>query len=558
MWGKNANFLGREAFGAAEMKPRAIRAPGTHYEYNDVRMNRFALSLLRVFNKPIPDVFRDEVMNPIGASTTWKWVPYTNAYVDIDGRRMASVSGGTRWGGGMWINTYDMARFGLLWLRNGKWGDRQIVSPAYVRMATTPSAHGPDYGFLWWLNTKQAQWPGSPADAFSARGSGGNIIFISPGHDLVVVGFSMGGQQAFHWGALYPAMVDAIAAICGTARTSPHNFVFLDGVRAALEADAAFAGGWYDAPPERGIRAFGRVYAGWVYSQDFYREREHVRLGLHTVEEVMQALEARYLQRDANDLLAMLWTWQHADVAAHPAFDGDLDAALAAITCRALVMPGDTDLYFRVRDSEIEVARMPRAELRVIPSIWGHAAGRGVNPPDNAFIDAGLRDVLARSSDSGGSYADAGRCARRNERIWRTARGIRSLGSFHGNMLTSAFGASIAASMATAYGCAGTSSGRISTGVWQRAHEIARHGEDEVGVGAVHLGQEPVDHLHRDVGPALDQLRTPALHVVVVEEIAHLRTGPAGLRQHRRDDAIGRPLQEVPDERDRRCRSPSP
>ena len=90
-------------------------------------MNRFALSLLRIFKKPIPDVFRDEVMNPIGASTTWKWVPYTNAYVDIDGKRMASVAGGTRWGGGMWINTYDMARFGLLWLRNGKWGDRQIV-----------------------------------------------------------------------------------------------------------------------------------------------------------------------------------------------------------------------------------------------------------------------------------------------------------------------------------------------------------------------------------------------------------------------------------------------
>ena len=92
-------------------------------------MNRFALSLLRVFKKPIPDVFRDEVMNPIGASTTWKWVPYTNAYVDIDGKRMASIAGGTRWGGGMWINSYDMARFGLLWLRNGKWGDRQIVPP---------------------------------------------------------------------------------------------------------------------------------------------------------------------------------------------------------------------------------------------------------------------------------------------------------------------------------------------------------------------------------------------------------------------------------------------
>ena len=126
-------------------------------------------------------------MNPIGASTTWKWVPYTNAYVDIDGKRMASVSGGTRWGGGMWINTHDMARFGLLWLRRGKWGDRQIVPPSYVKMATTPSAHGPDYGFLWWLNTKQQQWPGSPATAYFALGAGGNIIFIDPSHDLVVV-----------------------------------------------------------------------------------------------------------------------------------------------------------------------------------------------------------------------------------------------------------------------------------------------------------------------------------------------------------------------------------
>ena len=187
MWGKNANFLGKEAFGGAEMKPRPIQAPGSFYEYNDVRINRFALSLLRVFKKPIPDVFRDEVMNPIGASTTWKWVPYTNAYVNIAGERMASVSGGTRWGGGVWINSADMARFGLLWLRGGKWGDRQIVSPSYVKMATTASAHGPDYGFLWWLNTTQGMWTDSPRNAFSARGSGGNIIFIDPSHELVVV-----------------------------------------------------------------------------------------------------------------------------------------------------------------------------------------------------------------------------------------------------------------------------------------------------------------------------------------------------------------------------------
>jgi CubicO group peptidase (beta-lactamase class C family) len=187
MWGKNATFLGAEAFGRGEMKPRAINNPGSFYEYNDVRINRFALSLLRLFNRPIPDVFRDEVMNPIGASTTWKWVPYANAYVNIDGKRMASVSGGTRWGGGVWISTYDMARFGLLWDRGGKWGDKQIVSPAYVKMATTASAHGPDYGFLWWLNTQGKQYPGSPTTTFEARGQGGNVIHIDAVHDLVVV-----------------------------------------------------------------------------------------------------------------------------------------------------------------------------------------------------------------------------------------------------------------------------------------------------------------------------------------------------------------------------------
>jgi homoserine O-acetyltransferase/O-succinyltransferase len=210
----------------------------------------------------------------------------------------------------------------------------------------------------------------------------------------LVVGFSMGAQQAFHWGALFSDMVDAIAPICGSARTSPHNFVFLDGVKAALRADAAFRDGWYEAPPEKGIRAFGRVYAGWVYSQDFYRDREHTKLGLQSVEDVMRASEARYLQRDANDLLTMLWTWQHSDISAHPAFAHDFAAALRRISCRAVVMPSATDLYFRVRDNEIEVAGMPNAELRVIPSTWGHAAGRGLNPEDNAFIDAGLRAAL--------------------------------------------------------------------------------------------------------------------------------------------------------------------
>jgi homoserine O-acetyltransferase/O-succinyltransferase len=213
-------------------------------------------------------------------------------------------------------------------------------------------------------------------------------------HLKLVTGFSMGAQQTFHWGALYPGMMDALAPICGSARTSPHNFVFLEGVKAALKADDAFADGWYSTPPVKGIAAFGRVYSGWVYSQDFYRDEEYRKLGLGSLEDVMRASEARYLQRDANDLLAMIWTWQHADIGAHPRFDGDRAAALRAIGARTIVMPGATDLYFRVRDNELEVQQMSNAQLRPIPSSWGHAAGRGTNPADNQFIDHALRELL--------------------------------------------------------------------------------------------------------------------------------------------------------------------
>ena len=135
MWGKQDNFIGHEAFGQGEMKPREQKKPGTYYEYNDVRINRFALSLLRAVQKPVPEVFRDEVMNVIGASNTWRWIPYHNSLVDLNGKKVASVSGGTRWGGGMWINSLDMARFGYLWLRGGKWGDKQIVPAAYAKEA---------------------------------------------------------------------------------------------------------------------------------------------------------------------------------------------------------------------------------------------------------------------------------------------------------------------------------------------------------------------------------------------------------------------------------------
>ncbi len=203
MWGKKDDFIGKEAFGEGEMKPREQKKPGTYYEYNDVRINRFALSLLRTFNKPVPDVFRQEVMDPIGASNTWRWIPYHNSWVQVPGkcpetqktpcapRNIASVSGGTRWGGGMWINSYDMARFGYLWLRGGKWGDKQIVPAAFVKEALTnggaPNSPGNGYGYLWWLNTSGKALVGLPTNAFSANGAGSNTITVSPDHDLVVV-----------------------------------------------------------------------------------------------------------------------------------------------------------------------------------------------------------------------------------------------------------------------------------------------------------------------------------------------------------------------------------
>ena len=212
----------------------------------------------------------------------------------------------------------------------------------------------------------------------------------------LVVGWSMGAQQAFQWGSLYPGMVERIAPICGSARTSVHNFVFLEGVKAALTADDAWANGWYEKPPYKGLRAMGRVYAGWAVSQAFYREEVYLSLGYSSLEDYLVAFwEGRRLGADANDLLAMIWTWQHADISANEEFNGDLAQALGAITARAIVMPGRTDLYFPPEDNEAEVGMMPNAELRPIESIWGHqAGGPAYSPADTAFVDAALRELL--------------------------------------------------------------------------------------------------------------------------------------------------------------------
>ena len=182
----------------------------------------------------------------------------------------------------------------------------------------------------------------------------------------------MAGCQSYQWGAQYPETVDAILPFCASARTSPHNQVFLEGVKAALMADAAFAGGDYTSPPEAGLRAFGRVYAGWAYSQTFYRERLHQALGFETWEELLLDWERDHLEWDANDLLAKLRTWQMGDISAGERYRGDFERALGAIQARAILVPCTTDLYFPPEDNTIEARHMPNAELRPFASPWGH------------------------------------------------------------------------------------------------------------------------------------------------------------------------------------------
>ncbi|MEM7585808.1 MAG: FG-GAP-like repeat-containing protein [Acidobacteriota bacterium] len=167
---------------------RELQVPGTFWEYNDVRVNRAALALLRVWQRALPDVLRDEVMTPIGASEGWQWYGYSNSYIyDVAGRVVNSVAGGGHWGGGLWISSRDLARFGLLHLRRGRWQGRQILPDAWIDALTTPTRLKPTYGLMWWLNTDRELWPSAPTTSYAARGGGANLIWIDPEHDLVAV-----------------------------------------------------------------------------------------------------------------------------------------------------------------------------------------------------------------------------------------------------------------------------------------------------------------------------------------------------------------------------------
>lgn len=187
LWGK-PDWADRPAQNSAEWLTRERKAPGAAYEYNDTRVNVLALAATNVWRRPLPEVLKEHLMDPIGASSTWRWYGYDNAWITLDGRPVQVVTGGGHWGGGMFINAWDMARFGLLTQRRGVWGDRRILSEDWVRQALTPTAAQPTYGYMnWFLNTDRRWMPSAPASAFGHVGNGTNLVFVSPEHDLTLV-----------------------------------------------------------------------------------------------------------------------------------------------------------------------------------------------------------------------------------------------------------------------------------------------------------------------------------------------------------------------------------
>ncbi|MFM7611874.1 MAG: serine hydrolase domain-containing protein, partial [Alphaproteobacteria bacterium] len=192
LWGKHDRIdRGRQlsAEGRATKNPaRVLQAPGTHWEYNDVRVNRLSLALLRRFGRPLPEVFAERILNPIGGSRDWRWDGYRTSWVRLeDGKRVQSVPGGTHWGGGVAIHAEDQARIGLLALNRGRWAGSEILPAQWFDWSTKACALNPSYGFLWWLNTSGERFPSAARDAFFASGAGGNLTWVDPGSGIVAV-----------------------------------------------------------------------------------------------------------------------------------------------------------------------------------------------------------------------------------------------------------------------------------------------------------------------------------------------------------------------------------
>ena len=217
-------------------------------------------------------------------------------------------------------------------------------------------------------------------------------------HLRAIVGFSMGAQQAFQWAVSYPKYADRIVATSGTAKTYPHGYVRLEGQIAAIQADPTFRDGEYTSPPAKGLSAFGMVWAGWLYSQEWWR-REMWRATSPpgtTFEQIVDRFRNRFIPgADANNLILQMRTWEQHNAGATPGFGGDIERALRSIAVPFLYMPSETDLYFPIGDARYESAFIPGVTFTPIPSLWGHTAGAASNPADGKFLNEKIGAFLA-------------------------------------------------------------------------------------------------------------------------------------------------------------------
>jgi homoserine O-acetyltransferase len=212
----------------------------------------------------------------------------------------------------------------------------------------------------------------------------------------LVTGWSMAGCQAYQWAAQYPDFVDAILPFCASAKISPHNFVFLEGVRAALCADQNWNQGNYTSPPIDGLKAFARVYAGWAFSQTFYRDSMYKKIGYESLEDLLVDWENDHAQNwDANNLLCKLKTWQTSDISIGPLYNGNIEMALKAIKAKTILMPCTHDLYFPPEDNAIEANYIGNADFRPFDSSWGHCAANPGNDPDfTAALEQAIKELI--------------------------------------------------------------------------------------------------------------------------------------------------------------------
>jgi homoserine O-acetyltransferase len=217
-------------------------------------------------------------------------------------------------------------------------------------------------------------------------------------HLRAIIGFSMGAEQAFQWAVSYPSFMDRIVATSGTAKCYGHGYVRLEGQIAALEADGDFKGGDYTEEPMRGIRAFGAVWAGWLYSQEWWRRElwRTIMPNAKTAEDALAVVIKGFEGADANNYILQARTWERHDVGTTKGFDGNVERALRSITVPVLYMPSATDLYFPLGDAEYEKQFIAHVQFLPIPSLWGHPAGAGEAPADRAFLNTHIRDFLGQ------------------------------------------------------------------------------------------------------------------------------------------------------------------